>query len=168
MEKAMVNGEVAIESLPGMWNQKYKDYLGIEPPTDSDGILQDVHWASGFGYFPTYTLGNLYAAQIYAALQRAYPDMDARLTSGDTAFALDWLRKRMYQYGKTYEPETLLRIVTGEQPDPAYFAEYLTRKFEGVYDLPEELAPVAPGKASATQPARADTAHAEKPKAKKK
>ena len=64
--------------------------------------------------------------------------MDARLASGDTAFAHDWLRQGMYQYGKTYEPETLIRIVTGEQPDPAYFAEYLTRKFEGVYGLPAE------------------------------
>jgi carboxypeptidase Taq len=138
MEQAMVNGDVAIESLPKMWNQKYKDYLGIEPPTDSEGILQDIHWTSGFGYFPTYTLGNLYAAQIYAALRRDHPDMDARLASGDTAFARAWLQRRMYQWGVTYEPETLIRIVTGEQPNPAYFAEYLTRKFEGVYDLPQE------------------------------
>jgi carboxypeptidase Taq len=169
MEKAMVNGEVAIESLPRMWNQKYKDYLGIEPPTDSDGILQDIHWTSGFGYFPTYTLGNLYAAQIYAALRRAYPDMDARLASGDTAFALDWLRERMYQFGKTYEPETLISIVTGERPNPAYFAEYLARKFEGIYGLPEEPASAAPAaQVSGAESANAASTRAEKPKAKKK
>ena len=168
MEKAMVNGEVAIESLPGMWNQKYKEYLGVEPPTDSDGVLQDIHWTSGFGYFPTYTLGNLYAAQIYAALRREHPDMDARLASGDTAFAHDWLRERMYQYGKTYEPETLIRIVTGERPDPAYFAEYLTRKFEGVYGLPEESVPAAPApEVSGAKPAKAAPTRGEKPKAKK-
>lgn len=174
MEKAMVNGEVAIETLPRMWNQKYKDYLGIEPPTDSDGILQDIHWTSGFGYFPTYTLGNLYAAQIYAALRNAHPDIDARLTSGDTAFALDWLRERMYQWGKTYEPETLIRIVTGERPDPTYFAEFLTRKFEGIYNLPEESVPatstpqvgaVKPANATPERDVKGDD---EKPKVKKK
>jgi carboxypeptidase Taq len=147
MEKAMVNGEVSIESLPSVWNQKYKTYLGIEPPTDSKGILQDIHWTSGFGYFPTYTLGNLYAAQIAAALRAAHPDMDARLAAGDTAFALDWLRERMYQWGKVYEPETLIRIVTGEAPDPRFFAEYLTTKFEAIYGLPAD-----PG--SATKQAR--------------
>ncbi len=169
MEKAMVNGEVAIESLPRIWNQKYKDYLGIEPPTDSDGILQDIHWTGGFGYFPTYTLGNLYAAQIYAALRRAYPDLDARLASGDTAFAHDWLRERMYQYGKTYEPEALIRIVTGERPDPAYFAEYLTRKFEGVYGLPEEPVSTAPTpEAPGEKAARPAPARDEKPRAKKR
>jgi carboxypeptidase Taq len=144
MEKAMVNGEISIESLPGMWNQKYKDYLGIEPPTDSQGILQDIHWTSGFGYFPTYTLGNLYAAQIYAALRLAHPDMDARLAAGETTFALEWLHERMYQWGRIYEPETLIRIVTGERPDPRYFAEYLTSKFEEVYGLPAE--PSSPAK----------------------
>jgi carboxypeptidase Taq len=169
MEKAMVNGEVAIESLPGMWNQKYRDYLGIEPPTDSDGILQDIHWTSGFGYFPTYTLGNLYAAQIYAALRREYPDMDARLAAGDTAFALDWLRERMYQWGKTYEPETLIRIVTGERLNPAYFAEYLTRKFAAIYGLPEEPASAEPAPEAATaKEAKRAPAREAKPKAKQK
>jgi carboxypeptidase Taq len=138
MEKEMVNGEVSIESLPSVWNQKYKDYLGIEPPTDSQGILQDIHWTSGFGYFPTYTLGNLYAAQIAAALRKAHPDMEARLAGGDTAFALDWLRERMYQWGKVYEPETLMSIVTGEAPDPRFFSEYLTTKFEAIYSLPAD------------------------------
>jgi carboxypeptidase Taq len=156
MEKALVNGDVAIESLPAMWNQKYMDYLGIKPPTDSRGILQDVHWTSGFGYFPTYTLGNLYAAQIYAALRRDLPDLDARLAAGDTSAALAWLQRRMYQWGKTYEPDTLVQIVTGARPDPSYFAEYITRKFEGVYALPEE---------QATRPAKGAPPAAETPKA---
>ena len=140
MEKAMVNGEVALESLPSMWNQKYKDYLGIEPPTDSQGILQDVHWTSGFGYFPTYTLGNLYAAQIYAALRRDHPNLDERLAAGDTATALSWLQQRMYQWGQTYEPETLIQIVTSARPEPSYFAQYITRKFEDIYGLPDDRA----------------------------
>src|SRR6185437_15817605 len=81
MEKAMVNGDVAVESLPAAWNGKYMEYLGVEPPTDSHGILQDVHWSSGFGYFPTYTLGNLYAAQIYATLRQTFADFDERLAT---------------------------------------------------------------------------------------
>lgn len=138
MEQAMVNTSVAVESLPRMWNEKYASYLGITPPTDSVGILQDVHWTSGFGYFPTYTLGNLYAAQIHAALRSSFPDFDARMASGDSSFALDWLRERMYRWGKTYLPEDLVERVTGERPTPDYFVEYLTRKFERVYDLPEQ------------------------------
>jgi carboxypeptidase Taq len=138
MEQAMVNTAVAVESLPRLWNEKYQAYLGITPPTDSEGILQDVHWSSGFGYFPTYTLGNLYGAQIYAAMRASFADFDERLASGDSAFALGWLRERMYRWGKTYLPEELVERVTGEPPSPAYFVEYLTRKFEQVYDLPAE------------------------------
>ncbi|MGH2516299.1 MAG: carboxypeptidase M32, partial [Ktedonobacterales bacterium] len=99
LEKALVNGEVNIETLPRLWNAKYKEYLGIEPERDAEGVLQDIHWTSGFGYFPTYTLGNLYAAQIYAVLRRSFPDFDERLAAGDTSFILGWLRQRMYQYG---------------------------------------------------------------------
>ena len=139
IEKAMVNGEVAVESLPRLWNSKYREYLGIEPATDTEGILQDIHWTSGFGYFPTYTLGNLYGAQIYAALRRAFPDFDARLATGDTGFVLAWLRERMYQFGVTYQPADLIERVTGEAPNPEYFARYLVEKFTAVYGL-------APGK----------------------
>jgi carboxypeptidase Taq len=140
MEQAMVNTTVAVESLPRLWNEKYQAYLGITPPTDSEGILQDVHWTSGFGYFPTYTLGNLYGAQIYTAMRASVADFDERLASGDCGFALDWLRERMYRWGKTYLPEDLVERVTGQRPDPAFFVEYLTRKFEQVYDLPAEAA----------------------------
>ena len=140
MEQAMVNTSVAVESLPRMWNERYQAYLGVTPPTDSDGILQDVHWTSGFGYFPTYTLGNLYAAQIYAAMRASISDFHERLAGGDCGVALDWLRERMYRWGKTYLPEELIERVTGQRPDPSYFVEYLTRKFEQIYHLPTEAA----------------------------
>jgi carboxypeptidase Taq len=135
LEKAMVNGEVDIESLPRLWNAKYREYLGIEPQRDSEGVLQDIHWTSGFGYFPTYTLGNLYSAQIYATLRQVHPDFDERLSRGDTAFILNWLREHMYVAGATYLPETLMKQVTGEAPTPTYFVRYLTSKFEGIYGL---------------------------------
>jgi carboxypeptidase Taq len=145
MEQAMVNTTVAVESLPRMWNELYTAYLGVTPPTDSVGILQDIHWTSGFGYFPTYTLGNLYGAQIYAALRSSFSDFDKRMAGGDSAFALGWLRERMYRWGKVYLPEDLIERVTGKRPSPDYFVEYLTRKFEGVYGLP--AAPLATAKA---------------------
>jgi carboxypeptidase Taq len=137
MEKAMVNGEVAVESLPGNWNGMYQEYLGVEPPTDAQGIMQDIHWTSGFGYFPTYTLGNLYAAQIYATLRQTFSDFDERLAAGDTRFVVNWLRERMYAVGSVYQPEELIERVTGEKPNPDYFRRYLTEKFAKVYDLAE-------------------------------
>ena len=135
LERAMVNGEVAVESLPGMWNAKYREYLGIESETDSKGILQDVHWSSGFGYFPTYTLGNLYGAQIFHKLHEVFPDLDARLEGGETAFILRWLEEHMYAHGAIYLPEDLVQRVTGELPNPDHFVRYLTHKFEGIYHL---------------------------------
>jgi carboxypeptidase Taq len=137
LEKALINGDVAVETLPGLWNEKYREYLGVVPPNDSKGVLQDMHWTSGFGYFPTYTLGNLYAAQIFHKLHNVFPDFDERLASGDTAFILDWLRSHMYAYGAIYLPEDLIKHVTGEAPNPTYFTNYLTNKFEQIYELPK-------------------------------
>src|SRR6266496_3465448 len=135
LEKALVNGEISVESLPALWNAKYRAYLGIEPPNDSDGVLQDMHWSGGFGYFPTYTLGNLYSAQIFRKLRSEFPDFDERLAKGDTSFVLQWLRERLYAFGAIYTPEELITRVTGEAPDPNYFVQYLTSKFEKIYAL---------------------------------
>ena len=135
LEKAMVNGDVAIETLPGLWDAKYREYLGIEPANDAEGVLQDIHWSSGFGYFPTYTLGNLYGAQIFHKLHAVFPDFNQRLASGDTAFILEWLRDHMYSFGATYPPEELIKRVTGELPNPHHFTRYLNTKFEKIYGL---------------------------------
>jgi carboxypeptidase Taq len=135
LEKALVNGEVSVDELPAAWNAKYREYLGVEPANDAEGVLQDVHWTSGFGYFPTYTLGNLYGAQILQALKASFPDFDERLAGGDSDFILDWLRERMHTFGAIYLPEELITRVTGEKPDPQYFVRYLTTKFEQIYDL---------------------------------
>src|SRR6266851_4933407 len=135
LEKALMNGDVAIESLPGLWNAKYRQYLGVEPTKDTEGVLQDIHWSAGFGYFPSYTLGNLYGAQIYSALRKDFSNFEERLASGDTAFILDWLRDKMYVFGAIYQPETLMERVTGEAPNPEFFVRYLTSKFEAIYRL---------------------------------
>jgi carboxypeptidase Taq len=135
LEQALINGEVAIESLPGLWNAKYRDYLGIEPETDTLGILQDIHWTSGFGYFPSYTLGNLYAAQIFHTIQQRFPNLDERLASGDTSFLLHWLQENLYALGRAYEPATILKRVTGTEADPQHLVSYLTDKFTKIYEL---------------------------------
>jgi carboxypeptidase Taq len=135
LEREMINGNVEIESLPRLWNAKYREYLGVEPERDSQGVLQDIHWTSGFGYFPSYTLGNLYGAQIYATLRHVFPDFDERLSGGDTAFILNWLRDNMYVYGSIYAPDELIRRVTGAKPDPQFFVNYLNGKFEKIYGL---------------------------------
>jgi carboxypeptidase Taq len=135
LERELINGTVAIESLPRLWNAKYREYLGIEPERDSHGVLQDIHWTSGFGYFPSYTLGNLYGAQIYATLRQKFADFDERLSGGDTAFVLNWLRDNMYVFGSIYMPEELMKRVTGAKPDPQFFVRYLTGKFERIYGL---------------------------------
>jgi carboxypeptidase Taq len=137
LEKALVNGNLAVESLPEQWNARYQEYLGIKPSNDVEGVLQDMHWSSGFGYFPTYTLGNLYAAQIYHTLRKDFPDLDERLAGGDISFVLNWLHQHLHQYGATYLPEDLVTRATSNAPDPQYFVDYLTEKFEKIYELPE-------------------------------
>jgi carboxypeptidase Taq len=137
LERALINGEISVESLPELWNARYRQYLGIEPANNAEGVLQDIHWTFGFGYFPTYTLGNLYGAQIYATLRRTFPDFDERLARGDTGFILNWLREHMYVFGAVYQPEELIQRVTDEKPNPEYFVRYLTNKFEAVYNLPK-------------------------------
>ncbi len=136
LEQGLINGEIDVADLPGLWNQKYQEYLGVTPPTDTAGVLQDIHWSGGsFGYFPTYTLGNLYGAQIYQALRRAFPDYDQRLEAEGTGFILEWLREHMYAYGQVYSPGEVARKVTGEDLDPEYFVQYANAKFGALYDL---------------------------------
>lgn len=136
LEKALINGDISVEALPDLWNAKYRAYLGIEPEDDAQGVLQDIHWPFAyFGYFPTYTLGNLYGAQILHTLYKTFPDFDERLATGDTNFVLQWLREHMYTYGAIYQPEELLKRMTGEEVDPQYFMGYLTNKFEQIYHL---------------------------------
>jgi carboxypeptidase Taq len=136
LEQGLINGEIDVADLPHLWNQKYQDYLGVTPPTDTAGVLQDIHWSNGsFGYFPTYTLGNLYGAQIYQTLRRVFPEYEQRLEAEGTGFILDWLREQMYSYGQVYTPAELARKVTGEDLNPEYFVQYANTKFGGLYGL---------------------------------
>ncbi|OPA74710.1 carboxypeptidase M32 [Paenibacillus selenitireducens] len=136
IEKMIFNEGLAVEDLPAVWNAKYQEYLGITPPTDALGILQDVHWSSGgFGYFPSYSLGNMYAAQMMNTLRREMPELDSLIEAGDLHPIKAWLTDKVYQYGKSLTPSEIILQITGEELNPAYLIEYLETKFSEVYKL---------------------------------
>lgn len=127
IEKDLIAGKIKVKDLPKIWNQKYKEYLGIVPKNDREGVLQDIHWAHGsIGYFPTYLFGTLTAAQIFNTAKR---QMDVT----DLKKLREWLRRNIHQYGKLYTSAELLKKVTGESLNPEYFVEYLKEKFEKLY-----------------------------------
>lgn len=134
LERALVEGDLAVADLPAAWNEKMRAYLGMTPPTDALGVLQDIHWGSGgIGYFPTYTLGNLVGAQLYYSLHDRYPDFDGRVASGDLRFILDWLRDKVHVHGRTYPTAALVERATGQPLDPTFFSRYLNEKFGALY-----------------------------------
>lgn len=134
IERRIIAGEVDVDELPSLWNRLTKEYLGIDVPNDAMGVLQDTHWASGlFGYFPTYSLGNLYAAQLWATIRREIPDVDARIERGDFATILAWLRDRIHRHGRQYRPGELIERATGEALNPAYLTRYLSEKYGQLY-----------------------------------
>ena len=136
LERAVISGDLQVDDLPGAWNDGMLKYLGLTPPTDREGVLQDIHWSFGlFGYFPTYTLGNLYAAQFFDAARTAIPDLDARTAAGDFAPLLDWLRGNIHRHGRLHAPGELCRMATGRDLDAGALTTYLDRKFGGLYGL---------------------------------
>jgi carboxypeptidase Taq len=136
LERSLINGGLEVRDLPEAWNAKVQDYLGLTPPDYRDGVLQDVHWSAGlFGYFPTYTLGNIYAAQFYAKAAEEVGDLEARFASGEFAPLLEWLREHIHSQGSRYRPRDLVQRVTGEERDSRFLEEYLAGKFKELYDL---------------------------------
>ncbi len=136
IERELFAGKLEVRDLPSAWNQRYHEYLGVDPPDDSVGVMQDVHWSTGlFGYFPTYTLGNIYAAQFAAKLRQDHPNMDERLAQGETGFVREWQRQHLHRWGKIYDGDELCRRVTGEGLNPTHLIAYLTAKFERIYGL---------------------------------
>jgi carboxypeptidase Taq len=117
LECALLSGDLSAADLPDAWNSAYRDSLGIVPPTDREGCLQDGHWAEGlFGYFPTYTLGNVYAAQLFAAARRDLAGLDSQFARGDFTGLLEWLRERIHRHGQRYTAATLVERATGAPP----------------------------------------------------
>jgi carboxypeptidase Taq len=136
LEIALMEGSLAVKDLPDAWNQKVQEYLGIRPPNDAVGVLQDVHWSGGMlGYFPTYALGNLVSAQLWEVIQRDIPNLNARIEQGDFAELLAWLREHVHRYGAKFEPQELVQKVTGSKIDPQPYLRYLQAKFGEIYHL---------------------------------
>ncbi len=134
MEKDIIEGKVQVSELPELWNEKMEELLGITPPSDADGVLQDVHWSSGyFGYFPTYFLGNLYGAQIYRDALKKNPSLPNEYEIGNFSNLLTYLRENVHQYGKIYPANELIKRITGEDLNPNYFIEYIEKKFYPIY-----------------------------------
>jgi len=136
IERDLFRGEIQPADLPGIWNAKYRGYLGITPPTDREGVLQDIHWSwAYFGYFPTYSLGTVYAAQLEAALRRDVPDLDAQMAAGEFGAPLAWMRSHLHRLGMLYRPADLIQHVTGKPPSADDYVAYLTRKYGSLYAL---------------------------------
>jgi carboxypeptidase Taq len=136
IEKALFEGSVRTEDLPAVWSEKYKEYLGIEPDSDRTGVLQDVHWAGGsFGYFPSYALGNMYAAQIRHTLKKELPGFEGLIGEGKLAPIKEWLTEKVYRHGKMLAPNEIITQVTGEELNPQYLVDYLEEKYKEIYKL---------------------------------
>ncbi len=136
LEVALIRGDIQVYDLPAAWNRKMNEYLGLIPPDYSQGVMQDVHWSSGsIGYFPTYTLGNLYAAQFLNRAKQDLGELDSSISSGQFEGLLNWLRKNIHSKGSTYRPRELLTRVTGENLEPQFLIDYLEIKYGELYSL---------------------------------
>jgi carboxypeptidase Taq len=134
LELALIRGSLMPEDLPVAFSEKMGDYLGVTPPDVASGAMQDVHWAAGlFGYFPTYTLGNLYAAQLMESAARHIGNLDELFARGEFKPLLDWLREHVHRHGMRHPPRKLVERATGSGPEAAPLIEHLRRKYEALY-----------------------------------
>ena len=135
LEKAFIDGDITVDEIPALWNAKYKEYLGVDVPDDTRGCLQDVHWCGyGFGYFPSYALGNAYGAQILHRMREDL-DFDACMRAGDLKTVGDWLKEHVFSIASLTTPDEWIRAITGEGLNPQYYLDYLEEKYSEVYGL---------------------------------
>jgi carboxypeptidase Taq len=136
IERSLLSGDLPVADVPGAWAERYREDLGIAPKNDAEGCLQDIHWSAGLiGYFPTYTLGNLYAAQFFAKAREELGDLDAAFARGEFADLLGWLRQRIHQQGQRYRPAALVEHATGSKPDHRPLLQALRRKYGELYGI---------------------------------
>ena len=136
IERALISGELSVAEVPELWNTKFKELLGTTPPTNREGCLQDVHWSMGiFGYFPTYALGNLYAAQFFAQACQDIPDLYDQIRHDNQQPLLAWLRENIHRHGQRYRAFELIERVTGKPLSLDPFITYATEKFCAVYGV---------------------------------
>jgi carboxypeptidase Taq len=136
IEKKLISGEIEVDDLPDVWDDMYEEFLGIRAPNRTLGVLQDIHWSFGaFGYFPTYTLGNLYSAQLLNAARKELPNHDEQIRNGEFTPLLEWMRRNVHSRGSIIEPAALIEEATGSSPSPDDFVKYLRNKVEYLYEL---------------------------------
>ncbi|SDJ68186.1 carboxypeptidase M32 [Sediminibacillus albus] len=135
LEKALINEEIEVKDLPELWNQKMEAYLKVRPKSDREGVLQDIHWSAGdFGYFPSYALGYMYAAQFHQSLNKEM-DVDEAVRSGDFGKIKHWLTENIHQHGKLKRPLEILKEVTNEGLNPEYLVNHLKEKYSKIYRM---------------------------------
>jgi carboxypeptidase Taq len=136
IEIGLMENSLEVKDLPEIWNSRMQAYLGQTPADDASGVLQDVHWSSGyFGYFPTYALGNVISAQFWGQINQDIPDLQAQIEAGQFGQLLDWVRTNIHQHGKKFEPQELVQRITGSKIDPQPYMDYLQEKFSQVYQF---------------------------------
>jgi carboxypeptidase Taq len=136
LEIALMESNLEVKDLPEAWNARMKEYLGIVPPNDAQGVLQDVHWSGGMiGYFSTYALGNLIAAQLWERINADLPDLTEQIRQGHFTDLLGWLREKIHRHGSKFEPQELVQSVVGNKIDPAPYMRYLQSKYGEIYQL---------------------------------
>lgn len=136
LELALLDESLAVSDLEAAWNEKMQEHLGVRPSGIADGVLQDIHWAAGLlGYFPTYALGNIYAAELFAAMRRDLPDLDTQLRRAEVGPMREWLRERIHSRGRLHPPTQLISQAIGHEPTEAALVDYLETKFSELYAL---------------------------------
>jgi len=134
IERDLMADKVTVAELPQVWNQKYEKYLGVDIENDSEGVMQDTHWASGYyGYFPTYALGNIYSGQLLSKMRGDLPDWTDQITKGNFHNVKQWLSKNVHSYGNLYDPADLIKKITGEPINGKHFLNYLNKKYSKLY-----------------------------------
>ena len=135
IEKGLLDGSIQVNELPSVWNEKIKEYFGLEIKDDAEGVLQDIHWATVFyGYFPTYALGNIYNSQMYYTMKKEL-DFDTLLTNGTIEPVRNWLIENVHKKTGLYDPEDFIKVITQESVNPDYFIKYLEQKFSKIYEF---------------------------------
>jgi carboxypeptidase Taq len=136
IELGLIEGQIAVRDLPEIWNAKMEEYLGLTPPDDAQGVLQDIHWSQGmFGYFSTYALGNLISCQLWERINHDIPDLPDQIRQGEFDALLAWLVEEVHQHGNKFEPQDLVQRATGSRITPEPYLDYLKAKFGHIYSL---------------------------------
>jgi carboxypeptidase Taq len=144
LEQEMLSGDLALADLPEAWNARMTEYLGIQVPNDSLGVLQDVHWSGGaIGYFPTYALGNVVSVQLWDKIRGELPDLDSQFERGEFGELSGWLRENLHRHGRKYTSKEMLERIVGGSMDPAPYLRYLKEKLGEIYGLPVEAGATA-------------------------